>query len=316
MSLFAALQSILPKRNDRRRLEPAPLPDLTAERPERYSRSGDFLVYHAESRADFDWLEHCIRTHGFYERPGPWGYGVDFDKTVLAAFMASLGVTEMLEIGCGDGGALVCAKRLNIAVSGLDVSAFARDRAPKSVRRKIRIGELLDTAVGPVKAVCAFDLVEHISPNKLDAFMGKLAGVLEPGGVAVFNTPAFGDDRVFGQIHTYWLDEWKGDDQRGRLWRHLPCDDRGFPLMGHLVWADWTWWERLFERHGLRRLDTVEHALHARFDNIMSYSEARKSYFVLGRNVTDQRELSLRRSVETFDVERALTRCADLIDES
>jgi hypothetical protein len=291
-----------------------PLPSLLAERPGQYVQSGEFLVFNAADGRDFDWLESHILSDGFYEQPGPWGYGVDKDKTVLAAFIAALGAREMLELGCGDGGAMLCADRLGVKVSGLDISTYARARAKPRVREKIQVGDLLEVRLPKTSFICAFDLIEHISPNRIDAFMGKVHDLLEDGGLAVFNTPAFGEDPVFGLVHSYWLEQWRGEQNEGRLWRHFPCYETGFPLMGHLIWADWRWWEALFRRHGLGRLEAVERRLHAKFDAAMSYSDARKSYFVLGRNVDDARIAELCAAVDRFDLDQALTRCADLIN--
>jgi SAM-dependent methyltransferase len=284
------------------------------ERPDRYARSGEFLVFNAAEDSDFDWLEQHILTDGYYEQPGPWGYGVDKDKTVLASLVAALGAREMLEVGCGDGGTLVCAEHLGVKASGLDISAYSRARARRSVRDKIRIGDLLDVDLPRTSLLCAFDLVEHISPNRIDAFMDRVHGLLEDGGLAVFNTPAYGDDPVFGLVHGYWMAEWRGEQNENRLWRHIPCYETGFPLMGHLIWADWRWWTGLFERHGLRRLEAVERQLHAKFDAAMSYSEARKSYFVLGQKVDEARVAELCAAVDGFELDRALASCAPLID--
>jgi hypothetical protein len=297
-----------------RKRESALLPRIIEDHPDKYSRLGEFLVFNAADNGDFDWLESRILSDGFYEQPGPWGYGVDKDKAVLAALVASFGAREMLEVGCGDGGTLLCANRLGVKVRGLDVSTYSRSRAKWRVRGKIRVGDLLNARLAKTPFLCAFDLVEHISPTRIDAFMDRVHDLLEDGGLAVFNTPAFGDDPVFGLIHTYWLDEWRGEEREGQLWRHFPCYDNGFPLMGHLIWADWRWWTALFERHGLRRLEAVERRLHAKFDAAMSYSEARKSYFVLGRNVDDGRIADLCASVDQFDLDHALARCAKLLD--
>jgi hypothetical protein len=290
-----------------------PLPSIRFDRPERYAQSGEFLVFSAVNDRDFAWLEQCILSDGFYEQVGPWGYGVDKDKTVLAALAAALGTGEMLELGCGDGGTLLCADRLGVRVSGLDISAYSRARANRRVRRKIQLGDLLDVELPKTSLICAFDLVEHISPTRIDAYMGRVHDLLKDGGLAVFNTPAFGDDPVFGLVHSYWLEEWRGEQNQGRLWRHFPCYASGFPLMGHLIWADWRWWEALFRCHGLRRLEAVERRLHVKFDEAMSNSEARKSYFVLGRNVDEARIAELCAGIDRFDLGKALGRCADLI---
>ena len=178
------------------RKAPSQLPNLVAKRPDRYSRSGEFLVFDAAEKGDFDWLERSILDYGFYERPGPWGYGIDQDKAVLASLIASLGVTEVFELGCGDGGTLVCAEHLGVAASGLDISAHAKSFAQPGVQKKIILGDLLDCGeLTNVYAICAFDLIEHISPNKIDRYLFKVQSLLNDGGLAIFNTPAFGNDQ-------------------------------------------------------------------------------------------------------------------------
>jgi hypothetical protein len=290
------------------------LPNLIAKRPDRYSRSGDFVIFTSASSEDYDWLENAIIEYRFYERPGPWGYGIDRDKVVLASFAASLGLKDMFEMGCGDGSVLACVERLGMSGSGLDISSYARSCARPEVREKILLGDLLETDDVPrAELTCAFDLIEHISPNKIDRFLSKLCSVVDHEGVVVFNTPAFGNDRIFGLVHGYWIQEWRAAHQRGQLWRSFPCDEMGFPLMGHLIWADSIWWEALFERHGLHRLDLVERSLHAKFDRTMDYSAARKSYFVLSRDAGAERVRALCAAIERFDLERACASCDDLI---
>lgn len=301
-------------------LQPSPAASVAPQgrpidnRPERYRRSGEFLIFDAATRRDFDWLEGEISRLGYYEKVGPWGYGVDFDKTILAAMIQSLGVGSFLELGCGDGGVLACADCLGIKGTGLDISAFARDRARPEVRERIILGDLLTTQeLTPTELICAFDLIEHISPNKIAAFMRRLVKLMPDGGLLLLNTPAFGDDRIFGLVHSYWIDEWKGHDQRPQLWRQFPCYDDGLPLMGHLIWANWRWWEGLFAANGLRRLDSVERCLHAKFDAAMSYSDARKSYFLLGKRVHAELESELCASVTAFDLEQTLERLRPLL---
>ena len=86
----------------------------------------------------------------------------------------------------------------------------------------------------------------------------------------------------------------------------------GFPLMGHLIWADSVWWELLFARHGLARLDAVEVSLHSKFDAAMNYSDARKSYFVLGKGVSEARSRELCEAVDRFDPRAAVEACSGL----
>src|SRR6185503_19890042 len=52
------------------------LPDLRAERPDRFRRTVDrsngesITVFDIAAPADVDWLERAILDHGYYEKPG------------------------------------------------------------------------------------------------------------------------------------------------------------------------------------------------------------------------------------------------------
>ena len=61
-------------------------------------------------------------------------------------------------------------------------------------------------------------------------------------------------------------------------------DDRGYPIHGHLAWADAAWWTRRFEQAGFTRDVEIERALHHKYDGYMAKrSPARRAYFVFGK---------------------------------
>lgn len=268
-----------------------PLPSLINMRPNRYRRSGDFLGFIVETELDYDWLEAMILEHGYYERPGPWGYGFDHDKKNLAELISLLNPHRVLEVGCGDGSTLHGLTALGIDCIGLDLSSYARERALEDVRDRIFVGDLLNKAgtFKGIDTICGFDVFEHLNPNKLPSYLCASADVLSEDGLMLINVPAFGDDDLFGDAMGVWTDEWRKDLKDHTPFSFIPCDDKGFPLMGHLVWADSVWWERLFNASGFVRLRAVEKELHRIYDPIFEYSHARRAFLLFGKRANGQR---------------------------
>jgi len=277
----------------------SPLPSLVAMRPHRYRRSGEFLGFIVESYEDYDWLEEMIIEHGYYERPGPWGYGFDQDKKNLANLISLLQPHRVLEVGCGDGGTLHGLRQLGIECIGLDVSTYARERALPDVRDRVIVGDLLNHghAFHEVDTLCGFDIFEHLNPNKLSEYLRACAEILPVDGLLLINAPAFGDDALFGNAMGVWTDEWLKDLRNHTPFSFIPCDDHGFPLMGHLVWADSVWWEDTFKANGFVRARSVERFLHERYDPIFEYSHARRAFMLFAKNLDDDRQKQLFRQL-------------------
>lgn len=278
-----------------------PLPSLVAMRPDRYRRSGEFLGFIVESCEDYDWLEKMIIEHGYYERPGPWGYGFDQDKKNLADLISLLRPHAVLEVGCGDGGTLHGLKQLGIDCIGLDVSTYARERALPDVRDRVIVGDLLrhDHTFHEVDTLCGFDIFEHLNPNKFPEYLSACAKILPDNGLLLINVPAFGDDALFGNAMGVWTNEWCADLRSHTPFSFIPCDDHGFPLMGHLVWADSVWWEATFKANGFVRVRSVERLLHERYDPIFEYSHARRAFMLFAKKLYDKRQKQLSRQLST-----------------
>jgi SAM-dependent methyltransferase len=259
------------------------MPSILAARPEKYRRSGEFLVFDVSGREDYDYLEQMILQHGYYERPGDWAYAVGEDQHVCADLIATLQPRMVLELGCGVGGLLRTLADRGIECAGLDISEFSKNRAIASVADKITIGDLLSADLGTLHPdlIVGFDVFEHLNPNKIDAYFARCSELLPRGGLLLVNSPTYGQDDVFGQILHYWLEEWKTRKDERNLFRALPCDDLGYPRHGHLVWAEPAWWDATMLRHGFVRQREREQKLHAAFDGRMSYSVPRRMYFLM-----------------------------------
>lgn len=306
----AVLLSLMRSEEFQRTLVPpaaaSPVASLLPIRPERYREAIDrsngqrILVFDAASPSDFDWLERAILEHGYYEEPGVWNLGVDTDKRVIAEIIAAFAPVRTLELGCAAGAVLACLDDLGVhGAEGIEISAMAITRASDRVRPRIHQGDVLalDLPAAAYDAVFGLDVFEHLNPNRLDAYIARLAQLAAPGGWLFCNIPAFGADEVFGTVFPLYVDGWEADAAARRPFTALHVNDRGYPLHGHLAWADAPWWVRQFEAAGLRREIDIERALHAKYDPYMEKrAPARKAFFVFSKKGDDaRREEVLRR---------------------
>ena len=254
-------------------------------RPDRYRflYEQSLWMFEGQGDEDFDWLEAAIIGDRYYEYPGVWGFVVDLDKRVMAEIVGSLCPGPVLEIGCANGAVLEGLYEQGIPFVGVDISRMALEHASERVRPHLRLGDLLDLDVGGgFGAVFGLDIFEHLNPNRLGKYLGRVAELLSPGGLVFANIPAFGADEVFGEVFPYDLPGWDLDNRAGRCFRNIHVDEAGYPLHGHLVWADTRWWEEQFELAGFTRRVAIQRALHAKYgEYLRAESPARQSLYVM-----------------------------------
>lgn len=274
------------------------LPDLTLERPELYGFSADgvgrrWLSFVGRGPDDVDWLERRILETGFYEGPGAWTFEVNDDKRHMARLVAALGPSSALDLGCSSGGLVACLVDEGVDARGVDLSEFALQHAPDGVRDRLVHGDLLEADVGaPAEAVIGLDVFEHLNPNRIDEYVGRVADLVAPGGVVVANIPALGPDEVFGEPFPAHLPDW-ADEPEPQL--RMPVDEKGFPEHGHLVWASSPWWVDRFAAAGLVRLVEAERAVQERFAAYLTeLAPARRSLYLFGRGEVDGAALAAR----------------------
>lgn len=295
MGRTAVLLDIMRSEEFRSRLMPIAnaLPDLRQLRPGSYrtvidrSNGQQIPVFDAISPADFDWLEHAILEHGYYEQPGVWVLGVDADKRVIAEIVAAFAPRRALEIGCAAGAVLECLQDYGIAGEGVEVSSMAIAKAAPRVRNRIHHGDLLTLPLrSEYDMVFGLDVFEHLNPNRIGSYLQRLRDITTGGAFVFCNIPAFGEDAVFGTVFPFYVDGWHRDALEGRPFTTVHVDERGYPIHGHLTWADARWWSEQFAATGFRREVEIEQTLHRKYDAYMEKrSPARKAYFVFGREV-------------------------------
>jgi SAM-dependent methyltransferase len=241
------------------------------------------LAFKVADEADFDLMEQALIENGYYEVPHIWPLKIDRDKRVMAEIVASLNQGgRVLEFGCASGAVLEGLAMRRIDFEGIDISQMAVQRASDVVRRHIRIGDVRTAALRPgFDTIFGLDVFEHLNPNKLGSYLDRLRFLLADGGVLFANIPGFGSDEVFGEIFPRYLPEWDVAAAAGRHFQHLHVGSDGYPINGHLIWADSSWWVERFAKADLRRQPDVERALHRKYDDYMkARSPARRSYYV------------------------------------
>lgn len=267
-------------------IPPRTLPDLTALHPERYTRTTalngeQVLLYKADSDADFDFIEAAIGTYRYYDAPGVWSAKIGLDQHVTAAIAQGLGARSCLELGCFTGAVISLLEAEGLDVAGLDASHLAFVLAYPNARARMLFGDLLTTPIErQFDVVLAMDILEHLNPVRFERYLARLAELVAADGYLYVNSPMFGPDDVFGELFGVYAPQWM-EAGGGVYWRHLDCDELGWPKHGHLVWATPAWWEAVFARHGLVRDREVERAIHGTLGKFFETYDARRSLFVL-----------------------------------
>lgn len=248
------------------------------------------LVFTAETKDDFDWLESMILEHGYYERPSVWSFSIDTDKKIMAEIMSSFQPNRALEIGCANGTVMKCLYEMNIFCEGVEISTRAINKAFPEIKKNIYKGDLLELSL-PEKydLIFGLDVFEHLNPNKINKYINRIYQILSDGGYLFCNIPAFGCDPIFGTVFPIYIEEWESDMSQGKVFSHLHVDAEGYPIHGHLIWAGYEWWVKQFEQIGFQREVEIEKAFHEKYDDYMGKTSiARKSYFVFSKNADEK----------------------------
>jgi SAM-dependent methyltransferase len=269
------------------------LADLKKLRPDQYQTVQKLgteekcLTLKIESGDDFDWLERMIATYGYYDKLGVWEAEANEDKEVTAGMAELLSRGSCLEIGCFTGSVIGLLQERGIEAEGVEISHLALVLADRRIRNRIHFGDILHLDFGKnYDLILAMDVFEHLNPNKLGSYLTRCHQLLNPGGRILVNIPAYGEDKVFGQVHPYLFDEWLEEDRRNAIFTRLQVDRDGWPISGHLIWANTSWWERQFVENGFAREEGLEKELHSRFDPFfLQQAPARRSLYVFGKKL-------------------------------
>jgi hypothetical protein len=275
----------------------SPMPDLKISIPDKYEtqmvRGGPMSVYVARTDKDIALMESLIERHRFYDRFGVWSPIIDHDKRITAAIARGLGAGSCFELGCFTGPVMSVLAEAGVAVAGSEVSHLALAFAYPNIRTAIMFGDLLSLGIDrKFDVVLCMDVLEHISPIRLNGYIKKILSILDVDGFIYLNAPMWGNDDMFIPSEEPYLEEWLvvGD---ASYWRHWPCDDTGWPIHGHLVWASPAWWEAKFAAYGLIRDRTVEKVIHRRLARFLANTPGRRTLFVLRRSESQKSSVAV-----------------------
>jgi SAM-dependent methyltransferase len=263
------------------------LPDLTQAMPEMYRKEtlGDIAatVYTAQTDLDIARMAMLIERHRYYDAFGVWSPVIDLDKEITAGIVRGLGARSCFELGCFTGPVLSLLEEAGISVAGADVSHTAFAFAYPNIRAAMLFGDLISLDVDRrFDVILCMDVLEHVTPLELGRYIEKIVSLLADDGFVYINSPMYGNDAAFGTVFQPYLEEWLSVGDRS-FWRHWPCDGKGWPEHGHLVWASVNWWSRMFEAHGLVRDEAIEQVVHRHLTGFFEHTPARRSLFVLRR---------------------------------
>ncbi len=254
------------------------LPDLRSILPTYYEDD----LYLAEDDSRVELMETLISKHHYYDNSGVWGSIIDNDKMIMAQLVQCTGAKSCLEVGCFNGPILSVLDERGLEVTGVDLSHLAFIIAFPNIRTKLIYGDLLYVTLDrKYDCILLLDVMEHLNPLRLSRYLQRIRELLEPNGLVIVNSPMFGNDPVFGTVFQQYLPQWREVGARS-FFRHWPCDPKGWPMHGHMIWASPQWWTRQFESFDLVRQTSVEQVIQDKLARYFEESPARKSLVVLG----------------------------------
>lgn len=130
-----------------------------------------------------------------HQRTLAWGYEYLSYLDFLQVLVAREPFSSLLDVGCGDGRFLsrLAAHHAGARLTGVDMSAraigFARAFHPEL---DWRCGAVGDNALVPERhdVVTLVEVLEHIEPAAVDAFLRDVCGRVAPGGRLVLSVPS------------------------------------------------------------------------------------------------------------------------------
>lgn len=100
----------------------------------------------------------------------------------------------LLDLGCGYGFLIECARRFGIDAIGLEASeaalAVARERHPEADLRRWSAGTGLPIASSTIGVIVANEFVDHVTPEENALVMREAHRVLRPRGTLIVKSPS------------------------------------------------------------------------------------------------------------------------------
>ena len=156
----------------------------------------------SEEHADLAYGKSYLEWKGWDERSFAKAGNLQtcyFDAELSRANFKPSDKCEVLEIGFGNGSFLAYAKSKGWSAVGTEMNAVLVEMATRSGLNAIHANDLETLKDGTFELVVAFDVLEHIPPDHLLAFVQSLTRLLKPGGLFLARFP--NADSPFGLLN-------------------------------------------------------------------------------------------------------------------
>jgi hypothetical protein len=210
---------------------------------------------------------------GGARRSGYVQYDRKSSRAAIAGYLLWKGFEfrASLEVGCALGFVVEALRELGVDAWGTDISADALSLASAHVRPCLVQGDLsrgLPFEDGRFELISAFEILEHLPPERVPEALAELARVCR--GHVLATIPSFGPNPCGppgwfeGKVRWSRVEHYRslGPEYDGPVpFYDLLKDADGTPIEGHLTIASFGWWTRQFTRAGLERCPEIEAAL-------------------------------------------------------
>jgi SAM-dependent methyltransferase len=150
----------------------------------------------ARRKIEFQEEEYRLPVHWLLKKAGAIHY--ERKSRMMAEMIRAAAVRpgRALDVGCGDGKGTADLQKLlkdRVDFTGVDFSAraiaFARLMAPE-LEFRVENGSRLSFGDKSFILVVAREVIEHIPPAEVDAFLQEIRRVLQDGGLLLLTTPS------------------------------------------------------------------------------------------------------------------------------
>jgi SAM-dependent methyltransferase len=134
------------------------------------------------------YLEHELHADARHESIAPPVLGSKIRNDMLRRFLRPGPGDRIVDLGCGNGRAIVWNAASNAAILGVDISPFFAKEAVD--RADLILGDLrrLPLRSGVFNKAWSLDVLEHVSPQAFREVLSEAHRVLEPGGALFIYT--------------------------------------------------------------------------------------------------------------------------------
>ena len=128
------------------------------------------------------YLDDALHADARHERLSPPLLGSKIRNDMLRRFLQPSAADRVVDLGCGSGRTLLWNRDWNAAAVGVDIAAFFSAEAREEL--DLLLGDLrqLPFADASFTKACSLDVLEHLSPDALNAMLTEANRILTVGG--------------------------------------------------------------------------------------------------------------------------------------